>query len=365
MSARPADRATLFDHVEGVVQAWSGRLGLSAQSRLIAEATDLLCRESLALPPGRRPLQASHLNADGTPFQLALALGAGRPALQFLTEAAPPGSHGLARLRAVTLSMRHLAELFGASAALEQVRPWIAALAPPADVHVLASEAGALWLGAGFAQDAGPRMKVYVNARLGPVPARWQRLEALAARFGQAEAWRELVAAMPGCEPLGAAVLIGAGAPASARLYLSGQGRELAGALAFARQAGGPAFRDLVEASASCLLDGLPTAAMRALVASVALRGDGLADPKVELCAPWIFDSDAQAAARCRRWLDSLAIDAALYEDGLALCAGGVPDACACLAHAYVGVGLGQGRACASFYFNPAAGAARRRATCR
>ncbi|MEP6503229.1 MAG: hypothetical protein ABJD97_07870 [Betaproteobacteria bacterium] len=355
----------LFDHVDAVLRAWSARLGLAAQSPLIASAFRGLCRESLALPAGRRPLQASRLNADGTPFQFALALGAGRPWLQFLAEAAPPGSHGAARLAAATHAMRHLAAVFGASAELARVRTWLAALAPPADAAVLADEAGALWLGAGFADGVGARMKVYVNARLGPVRTRWDRLEALAARFGQAGAWRALAAAMPGCEPLGAAVVIGAGMPPTARLYLTSQGRELAGALAFAQQGGGAAFRDLVEQSASPLLDGLPTAAMRALVASAALRAAGLADPKVELCAPWIFDSDAQAATRCQRWLGSLGIDAALYDDALALCAGGAPDAAACVAHAYVGVGLDHGRASASFYFNPSAGASRAAMSCR
>jgi hypothetical protein len=347
----------LFDHVGAVLQAWSTRLGLSTQAPLIASAYDILCRESLDLPAGRRPLQASHLNADGTPFQLALALGAGRPALQFLSETAAPGSHGAARLRAATHAMRRMAALIAASPELAQVQPWIEALAPHGDADVLASEAGALWVGAGFAREGDARMKVYVNARLGPMPTRWRRLEELAARFEQADAWRAIVAAMPGCEPLGAAVSIGAGAAPSARLYLGGQGRDLAGGLAFAQHCGGRGFRDLVERTAGLLLDGLATTATRALVASVALRGGALDDAKVELCAPWIFDSDAQAAARCCRWLGSLDIDPALYEHALALCAGGPPDPSACAVHAYVGVGQSGGRTSASFYFNPAPGA--------
>lgn len=355
----------LFDHVASVLSDWSTRLGLSTQAARIIGTYDALCRESLDLPVGRRPLQASQLNADGTPFQLALILGAGRPALQFLTEAAAPGSHGAARLQAATRAMRQLAALIDAESALVEVQPWIDALAPPVDADLLACEAGALWLGAGFAQDCGACMKVYVNARWGPAPARWGRLDELAARFGQADAWRALAATMPGAEPLGAAVLIGADAPPSARLYLTGQGRDLAGGLAFAQRGGGTRFRTHVEQAASLLLDGSPASATRALVASIALRSDGLADPKVELCAPWIFDSDAQAAARCRCWLDRIDVDPALYERGLALCAGAAPDASACVAHAYVGAGLSRGHVSASFYFNPAAGASRGAVTCR
>jgi hypothetical protein len=351
------DAPTLFDHVGAVLRAWSARLGLVARLDEIEAAYDTLCRASLALTAGRRPLRASHLNADGTPFQLALALGAASPALQFLADAAPVGSHGAERLHASQRSLARLAHGLGAAAQLAAVQPWIAALVPDDDADVLACEAGALWLGAAFAATGRARLKIYANARIGAPAVRWRRLEALAARVDGAADWRALVEAMPGAQPLGAAVLIGADAAPSVRLYLTSEGVDLAGALAFARHCGGAPLRELVADAAARLFDASGRTATRALVVSAALGPRGLRHPKVEFCAPWIFDSDAQAASRCARWLSSLGLDTAAYEHALALCAGETPDARACRAHAYVGIGLDSGRPAASLYLNPAAGA--------
>ena len=347
---------SLFEAVGALLDAWSARLGLTARRASIAAAYDTLCRDSLQWPADRRPLQASHLNADGSPFQLALALGAGPTALQFLAEAAPAGSHGPARLRASRQAMDRLAAVLGATSELAAVRAWIDALVPADDPDVVGCEAGALWLGAGFAATGPARLKVYANARIGPVPTRWRRLEALATRVGGAAPWRALVAALPGAQPLGAAVVVGAGAPPAVRLYLTSAGGDLAGAPAFARHCGGAPLHALVLETARCLADASPTAATRALVTSVACGQRGLEDPKIEFCAPWIFAGDAQAAARCRMWLAGLGIAAAPYDQALALCAGRTLSPDACRAHAYVGVGLAGGRASASVYLNPAAG---------
>jgi hypothetical protein len=350
---------TLYDHVGAVVRAWSARLGLASRRDEIEAAYSTLCRASLALPAARRPLQASHINADGTPFQLALALDTGPPALQFLAEAAPVGSHGAERLRASHRTLARLARMIGAEAEVAAVQPWIAALVPDNDADVLACEAGALWLGVGFASAGAPRLKIYANAAIGPMAARWWRLEALASRVDCAAAWRALVEAMPGARPLGAAVLVGAGAAPSVRLYLTSEGADLAGAPTFAQHCGSAALLDLVADAARRLFGASCRTATRALVTSVTLGPRGLQQPKVEFCAPWIFDSDAVAAARCGCWLSSLGLDAALYEGALALCAGDALDARACRAHAYLGIGLTDGRPAASLYLNPAAGAHR------
>ena len=352
-------RPTLYAHVGERIAHLTELLGLQSQRERIDRVFALMCRQSLNLPFGRRPLQASHLNADGTPFQFALALGAGRPALQFLTETAPPGVFGAARLQAARQCASDVAALIGAEAELAAVSPWIDALAPPTDAALLAEDAGAIWLGAAFAPDGQARLKVYVNAKHGTAASRWARLDAVAARFGVSADWRAAGPAVDRLAPLGVAVLVGPGVAPTARIYLAGYGQHLGDHLAFAERFGGAAFRHHVHRAMSTWLEDDVACPTRSAVASVALRDGGLGGAKIELCAHCAFDDDAQATARCARWLRQIDVDPALYLQMLAGLtsnhAHAVGSAGRAAVHAYAGIAAGPSGPGASFYFNPAA----------
>ena len=357
--ARPAvgrSRATLYAHVGERLAILTTLLGLQSERKRIDAVYDLMCAQALNLPYGRRPLQASHLNADGTPFQFALALGAGRPALQFLTEPAAPGLFGAQRMVAARRCAVDAAALLGAEASLAAVSPWIDALAPPADAALLAEDAGAIWLGAAFAHGGQARLKVYINAKHGTAASRWARLDAMAARFGVPADWRAAGPAVDRLAPLGVAVIVGPGSAPTARIYLAGYGQALGDHLAFAERFGGFAFRHQVNRAMSTLLEDDAAFPTRSVVASVGLGAEGLADAKIELCAHCAFDDDAQAAARCARLLRQIDIDPAPYLQTLACLSGDAPPAGRAALHAYVGMAAGQGGPRASFYFNPAGG---------
>jgi hypothetical protein len=353
-SADPPSRS-LYEHVGQQLTALISLFGVEAAGATITRAYALLCRQSLDMPCERRPIGASRLNADATPFQFALALGASAPVLQFLAETAPPDVMGAQRIAIAHQRIGDLAVLFGAERALSATRLWLDELAPIDAPDLLADHSGAIWTGAAFAAGASARLKVYVNARWGDVGAQWSRLDQFAHHFDAEPDWRLARQRMPDLHPLGVSLAIGADSQPAGRIYLSGFGKRWEEYEALGAHFGGSAFgRDLRHAGQALLGSdyAYPT---RSVVVSLGLQGGAIADIKVELCGHCAFDSDAQAKARCLRWLQSKGFDPGIYVQTLnVLCPGPVHTAETRL-HAYLGAGSGSGRPGLAFYFNPAA----------
>jgi hypothetical protein len=345
---------TLYDHVGRQIGALVAPLGLGPQRATVERAYALLCRTPLDVPCDRRWPGASRLNADGTPVQLSLALGAAaRPRLALLTETGAPGATTGERLRAARERLADLGRLFGVRAAVPRVLGWLDRLAPAADPGLLAAEGGAVWLGTGFAPDHAPRIKVYINAKWGSEEARWRRLAAFAGGFGITGTLREIEAlAGDDLAPLGVALGVAPNASPAGRIYLSGYGlpfeRYEQVALAF----GGAAFRMRLRAFGDATLGADLAYPTRSAVCSFGLAGGALTDVKVELCAHCAFDDDRQATRRCLTWLAAAGLDPAPYSKLVDIVSAGARGT---TVHAYLGVGSGPG-APTTVYINPGPG---------
>ena len=355
VAPRESSPTSLYQHVGERLAELIPLFGLRPVSATIARTYALLCRQSLDIPWGHRPAHASRLNADGTPFQFSLTLGAPALALQFLADTGPPTADAAQRLVAQRQCIRDLASLFGAQASLSRVSPWLDDLAPDDDPELLAADAGAIWIGAGFTPRRGARLKVYVNAKWGSASSRWARLAAFAGRLGVAEEWCRAQRWVSALEPLGVALIIGCDTPVSGRIYLSGYGRPLDDYEMLAGRFGGNASqRHLRQFGAALFADdcAYPT---RSAVASFGLQPAGIADAKFEFCGHCAFDSDVQAATRCTRWLQQIGVDPAMYTQLVGLLSGGAPSDTEVGLHSYVGIGSRRDQLYSTFYFNPAA----------
>jgi hypothetical protein len=351
-----ASPASLYDVVDNRLAHLIDLLGLRRQAATIRDTYECLCGESLAFPAGTRPLRWSRLNADGTPFQLALALGPEATALQFLTETGPPLADNGARLVAAHEAIEELAPRLRAARSLNGTRTLLDMLAPPADVDLLSDEAGAIWLGASFTPGRSPRLKVYVNLKWGKETSRWSRLERLAASVRLAGAWEHIEPLVVGkLEPLGVSLDLQADRPIAGRIYLSGYGRTV-------RE-----YEDLVGACDPTLASSLrrycaimlgddlqyPT---RSAVFSLGGHTDAHTDCKLELCAHCALASDVDARERSLAWLDDVGVSAEPYRSVLEILSPGPLSRVSTELHVYLGVGVKQGAVYSTFYLNPAVG---------
>lgn len=351
-----AASASLYDVVEDRLAGLTGLLGLRRQAAAIGRTYERLCRESLALPAGARPLRRSRLNADGTPFQLALALGAGAPALQFLTETGPPLADNGVRLTAAREAIAELARRFGAARSLARAGALLDELAPAGARDLLADEAGAIWLGASFAPGRSPRLKIYVNLKWGKEASRWARLERFAASTGLAAPWERVEPLVAGrLEPLGVSLDLAAGRSIAGRIYLSGYGRSvrehelLVGAC-------DAALARWLRRYCAIMLGGDEHQPTRSAVFSVGGQPGAPPDTKLELCAHCALASDVDARERSLAWLDEIGASPVPYLGVLDVLCDGMLNAEATDLHVYLGVGTRQGAVYSTFYLNPAGG---------
>jgi hypothetical protein len=352
-----ADGPSVYRLVAAQLDALIPLLGLQAARSLVARSYELVCREALAFEPGHRPLRPSRVNADGTPFQLSLALGASGARLQFLSDTGAAGQSNARRLASDRARIWELAQLFGAQQALSSIESLVEQLAPSTDHALLTDHAGPTWIGAGFSPRHPPSFKVYINAKWGEQTTRWARLHAFARRFGLSDDWRALREMLDGdLEPLGVALVVSARAPVTGRIYLSGYGKPFAYLEALGRAFGGSAFEEQLRRYGRTVLRDDYRYPTRSVVCSLGIGERRTTDFKVELCGHCAFDSDVQALARCAEWLRNAAVDAAVYEQVVALLSSGAPSSSVATLHAYVGLGSGQGTPESTFYFNPAPG---------
>ena len=329
--------------------------GVGRQRAAILEAFEALTGESLAIEAWQRSPERSRINADGTPFQLALDLHEqAAPALQFLGEAGRADGSAGDRRAASLAAWRRLGRLCGLDGEA-------AAIAPLLDAFVRAPARAPMptslfWLAARFGADRAPALTAYVNAAWGTASEGWRRLDRLAAEVGAAKRWRQVRPLVEPLAPLGAAITIRAGTAPATRVYLRGYGRPTAW------------YREvLAAASESAMASAAFDTCARALIGdqtnartqSVVFSADlGLAGAKVEFCGHCAFDDDAVAARRIGQWLSDGCLDAPAYGRVLDALTGGEPvppvGRRAAL-HAFVGVGVRGSAPYASIYLNPGA----------
>jgi len=350
---------TLFDGVRGQLLHLIPRFGLCNKAQFILEALELICGASLRLPPGAQRPEACRLNRDGTAIQFSLALTAGlSPRLQFLGEA---GAHGLdaAERAAVGLeTMEAVARLAGAREEFREALPLLREMTPEDLGPSMGSGPGVYWIGVSFPPAGEPAMTAYVNARFGDEPAQWERAGRFAASFGRSVAWERIEAEFRGrLAPLGVAMTLAAGRPPSGRIYCSAYGLPFLYYQQTLPQVSGDSLSgELLDRYVEAMIGGDRNYPSQSAVCSVEFDEEG-SNVKFELCAHCAFATDAEASARCGRWLDSEGLDAGLYRDTIRLLGGargtGRPEL-----HAYVGVGARRGEPYSTFYLNPGPGLA-------
>lgn len=351
-----APPASLYDVVDDRLAGLIALLGLHGQAATIGRTYELLCSESLALPVGTRPPRRSRLNADGTPFQLALALGAGTPALQFLTETGPPLADNEVRLAAAREAIEELAPQFGADRSLARARVLLDDLAPAGARDLLADEAGAIWLGASFAPGRPPRLKAYVNLKWGSEVSRWARLERFAAATGLTTPWERVEPLVGGrLEPLGVSLDLAAGRTIAGRIYLSGYGRSVREHERLVGT-GDAALAGWVRRYCAIMLGHDERQPTRSAVFSFGGQSGSPPDTKLEFCAHCALANDVEARDRSLGWLDEIGVSAVPYLGVLDVLSAGTLSGSATDLHVYLGVGRTQGGVYSTFYLNPVGG---------
>jgi hypothetical protein len=343
-----------YAYVASQIAALIDRFNLHTSALQIMQTYALICRESLALPPDSLPPEHSRINADGTPLQYAVTLGSPLPTLQFLGEAGGPGINGIERLRVNRECIAAVAQQFHATTALTSVTPLLDALAPEADVDLLADPGGAYWIGAAFSAGREPHLRIYINDRWGNKPDRWTRLSWFAAHFDGSQSWREIATRLaPSLQPLGTAITLHGNHPPAGRIYLSAYGQRMPFYEGLAEVYGGKAFMNQLRAFGRCMLGddyGYPT---QTAVCSFNFGESPAPDFKFELCAHCLFASDTQAVSRLHAWFEGARLNASGYEDMLAILSEGYLSDKTLDLHCYVGVGLRQGAPYATIYLKP------------
>jgi hypothetical protein len=344
---------TRYERVGACIETLIPALGLTDAGPLVMGSYELLCRDSVGATRGQRRPRASRLNADGTPFQVSLTLGAGGPRLGFLADAGIADRSASERLADDRERIRKLAEALGAERALAALEPLIGQMAPSGDRALLADHASAFWIGSAFAPAT---LKVYVNAKWGEMERRWARLDAFADYFAVRLAWRQVRGVVDGeLEPLGVGLAAGPDAEIRGRVYLWGLGKPFAFLERVAGACDSSSFEVHVRRFCRTLLEEEYNHPARSVVCSFGVVSGRLADVKVELCAHCAFDGDVQASERCRAWLRADVASTTVYERVLAVLSGGALSETGAMLHAYVGIGSGNGEPKSTFYFNPLA----------
>jgi hypothetical protein len=343
-----------YHHVAGQIAALIPFFGVQQARPLIERSYGLLCRESLAFPYGRRPSRPSRLNADGTPFQFSLTVGASRPPFQFVTDTGARCGSNAQRISADRDLIRELSVLCDADHSLPETYRLLDEIAPPSDAGLLAEEAGATWLGMSFSPGQRPRLKIYINVKWGDSVTRWARLAAFSGHLGAAACWAGARAVIGGeLEPLGASLVIGARST-SGRIYLSGYGKPFSYYEKLARTFGGAVFQEHLRRYGEALLQGDYAYPTQSVVCSLGIRSGWPADFKVELCGHCAFDSDVEAKERCVELLQRLNLSTAHYLPVVDLLSQSQLSASGTRLHSYLGTGSGRGIPYSTFYFNPA-----------
>lgn len=348
--------ALLYDHVLNQLEVLILGFALQESASHIIRSFELLCKESLAIPLGRRQPDFSTINEDGTPFQFALGLGMGKPALQFLSEVGSPRLSNFERVALNWERIDSLAALFGSESALSGCRGLLNELAPSKSVDLSVDPGGAFWIGVSFLPEESPRLRIYVNSSWGSETESWSRLATFASYFGAESQWNSQKALLD-CRmrPLGLSLTLCEDLSPAGRIYVRAYGNPLSYYEQLAQCAVGPTFAELLKRSAQLILGEDWIYPTKSVVCSFGFE-DGLEpDFKCEFCGHCVFSSDAEAVSRCGEWLAPMQTHSGAYFNMLqALTKGGVSRSNTGL-HSFVGLGFKRQQSYPTFYLNPGA----------
>ncbi len=344
--------ASWYDIVASQLQRLVPRFGIEQSSTEIYRAYDLICRQSLALPP--QTARYSRLNQDGTPLQFALVMGTETSPLQFLSEVVPAGISPRDATKCLEDRVRALFELMQLSGELSSV---IALLLrhSTVDLHALSPDhGGVFWIGASFAANRQSAVKIYINGKNGGEEQQWARLEDFALHFGVRRLRNELGQLVGKMTPLGMAIVLTRDAEPNGRVYFSGYGNHVPYYENLVRHFVGASSTDAFRQYTALMLAEDYARPTHGVVFSAALgaNGRGLSNVKVEFCAHCLFQSDVQARDRCRQWLMQRQLDSSLYHSVLdVVCPRASP--VIVNSHVYLGLGWKEQEMYTTIYLKP------------
>ncbi len=270
-----------------------------------------------------------------------------------MAEAGAPDLTTSKRIEISRERIRAIADLFDAASKLEALSDVLEYMAPEGDSALNANRSGVYWIGVSFPPASTPALTVYVNSKWGANKAQWERIGGFAAFFGVSEMWRSMEGRLrPRTAPLGTAITIAAGRPASGRVYASAYGLPLE---YYCKLFAG-FHSDAVNEFAEAMLGEECQYPIRSAVCSFEFSAaSAIAGAKFEICAHCAFASDAEAAAKYSGWLRTQRGDAILYLDTINILTRGVQLGSARLPglHAYAGIGVSGGQTYSSIYLNP------------
>lgn len=344
----------LYDSVGGLLATLIPGFSLDGQRARIMRAYEIICRESLALPLGRRPPDFSRINVDGTPFQFSLSLGPREPPLQFLSEAGVPGSSIADRMKLSKERIRALAFMLQVEEEMSKVFELIDSVAPANDPELLSDAAGALWIGIGFSTMARPKLTIYINGKWGNESKMWARLDLFVSHFDGKEPWdktRELLST--GMKPLGMAITLSEGSVFSGRAYVSAYGNPLAYYEHLVRSATDEKFYRLFMRFVEAFLGEDRRYPLRSVVCSYGIGKGAETDFKFELCGHCFLASDVQAKEKCLNWSRFMNLDPTMYLQLLEVIANGHLSDTNVDLHSYMGLGLKREDVYSTIYLKP------------
>ena len=295
---------TLFDAVQQKLVPLIPRFGVARHEDTILKTYRQICGDSLNLPVGAQRPELSRINRDGTAVQRSLALGRnGGGALQFLGD---PGAGGLVSGRLVADSLGLTSE-FSAITNLLETGP------DSRDCQT------GHWIGVSFPPAGAAAMTIYRNGSCGTEDQQWASGAAFAEYFSSSEAWSRMALQLRGqMRLLGMGVTLTQNRPASGRLYFSAYG------LLFSNyQQWLPAIAEdhtlgpLLDDYCDVMFGQEQQYPCRSAVCSFEFAAGGRLNTKFEVCAHCAWDSEAEASARCLRWLAESGIDPSLYLESL------------------------------------------------
>ena len=343
-----------FDHVRQQLNRLTRLIGLQDVKDQVFRAYDAICTRSLGFPLGERPPWFSRINADGTPFQYSATLGAPFRSLQFLGEAGWPNASGTERIRASRECIDYVARIFNADTELKAVEDLISALTPVKDSQLITDSAGAFWIGAAFAPNRKPKLRIYLNGNWGRENDRWAQLRHLASHFGLLNEWINAEKILKReTKPLGCAFTISRGAKVSGRIYVSAYGKLIDYYEELVRAISGDQFANVMLQHAECLLGTDRIYPTPTAVCSLGLVEGGSLDFKFELCTHCLFKNDVEASHRLNKCFALAGVNAINYRQLLEILSNGRLDDRSLQLHCYSGVGIKQGVKYYSVYLKP------------
>lgn len=355
--AAPVTTATevlAYPHVADQLARLVAKLGLDTFLDVAMRVFDEIGARSLAFPLGSPPSQSSGINEDGTPIQLATAVGPSQSGLHFIGEPGWTGSSETARHAAAERCIAAAAAILDAEGALVEVAPAIAIATSTGADEWKTHRDGAYWIGVSFVSNQPPQLRLYVNGRWGSNPDRWSRMRGFAGWFGEADLWGFVEETSLGyLEPLGVSVNLSGRRVDGGRIYLTGYGNRIEFYLRLATAAGGAPLADIVAGYASQVLAdeiGYPT---RTVVWSVGLGGAGEPDHKFEMCSHCLFPSDAVASTRLTTVFETSQLDPAPYTEMLRTVSEGRLSRSSVDVHCFAGVGTRSGVPYFPVYMKP------------